>query len=79
MRVEQLPVQPFQRQAAPATVTHDVQHRCGVPHHAYLPGIPDIGHLVPFALRTAFPSSLAGRYSRDYCETSVTIGLAPLR
>jgi len=22
-------------------------------------------HLAPFALRTAFPSSLAGRYSRD--------------
>jgi hypothetical protein len=39
----------------------------------------DIGHLVPFALRTAFPSSLAGRYSRDYYETSVTMGLAPVR
>jgi RNA polymerase sigma-70 factor, ECF subfamily len=30
------------------------------------------------ALRTAFPSSLAGRYPCDYYETSVTIGLAPL-
>ena len=79
LRVEQLPVDPLQRQAAPAAVTHDVQHRCGVPHHAYLPDLPDIGHLVPFALRAAFPPSLAGRYSRDYYEASVTIGLAPLR
>jgi hypothetical protein len=29
------------------------------------------GHLVPFALRTAFPFSLVGRYSHDYYETSV--------
>jgi hypothetical protein len=33
-------------------------------------------HLVPFALRTAFPSSLVGRDSHDYYETSVAIGLA---
>ena len=31
-----------------------------------------------FALRTAFPSSLAGRYSRDYYGACVTVGLAPL-
>jgi len=40
------------------------------------PGIPDIGHLAPFALRAAFPPSLAGRYSRDYYGASVTVGLA---
>ena len=56
-----------------------VQYRFGVPHHAYLPEILDIGHLVPFALRAAFPPSLAGRDSRDYYGTSVAIGLAPLR
>jgi hypothetical protein len=39
----------------------------------------DIGHLAPFALRTAFPSSLVRRYSHDYYEACVTIGLAPLR
>ncbi|WP_158854449.1 hypothetical protein [Saccharothrix deserti] len=33
-------------------------------------------HLVSFALRTAFPSSLAGRDSGDYYETSVALGLA---
>ena len=36
-------------------------------------------HLAPLALRTAFPSSLVGRYSHDYYEASVAIGLAPLR
>ena len=37
-----------------------------------------LNRLAPFALRAAFPPSLAGRYSRDYYETSVTIGLASL-
>jgi len=32
--------------------------------------------LAPFALRAAFPPSLAGRYSRDYYGASVTRGLA---
>ena len=36
-------------------------------------------HLAPFALWTAFPSSLVGRYSHDYYGASVAIGLAPLR
>ncbi len=36
-------------------------------------------HLAPFALWTAFPSSSAGRYSGDYYEACVTIGLASLR
>src|SRR6266511_4695654 len=33
--------------------------------------------LCPFALRTAFPPSLVGRYSHDYCGHSVALGLAP--
>jgi len=37
-------------------------------------------HLAPFArLRTAFPSSLVRRYSHDYYEATVAIGLASLR
>jgi hypothetical protein len=36
-------------------------------------------HLVSLALWTAFPSALAGRYSGDYYETSVAIGLASRR
>ena len=36
-------------------------------------------HLAPFALQTAFPSSLAGRDSGDYYEASVALGLAPGR
>jgi len=31
------------------------------------------GHLAPLALRTAFPSSLAGRYSCGYYGACVTI------
>src|SRR6185312_6173796 len=37
LRVEQLPVQLCQRQAAPAALTQDTQHRFGVLHYAYLP------------------------------------------
>jgi hypothetical protein len=33
--------------------------------------------LAPFALWTAFPPSLAGRDSGDYCGASVAAGLAP--
>jgi len=36
-------------------------------------------HLAPFALRAAFPPSLAGRDSGDYYEASVALGLAPGR
>ncbi len=36
-------------------------------------------HLCPFALWTAFPSSLVRRESHDYYGHSVTIGLAPHR
>jgi len=45
-------------------------------HYAYLPARVILNHLAPFALRAAFPPSLAGRYSRDYYEASVTMGLA---
>jgi hypothetical protein len=37
------------------------------------------GHLASFALRTAFPPSLAGRDSGDYYGGSVALGLAPRR
>ena len=36
-------------------------------------------HLRPFALRTALPSPLVGRYSHDYYGHSVTLGLSPRR
>jgi len=36
-------------------------------------------HLAPFALRAAFPPSLAGRHSGDYYGASVALGLAPVR
>jgi len=36
-------------------------------------------HLCPFALWTAFPSSLAGRDSCDYYGHCVAVGLAPRR
>src|SRR5215471_17263407 len=35
-RVEQAPVDPFQRQSVPAAFTNDLQHGYGVPHLAYL-------------------------------------------
>ena len=34
-------------------------------------------HLCPFALWTAFPSSLVGRDFHDYYEHSLTLELAP--
>ena len=43
-------------------------------HTSRHPGI--LNRLAPFALRAAFPPSLAGRYSRDYYGASVTVGLA---
>ena len=79
LAIEQLPVQFIQRQAAPAAFTEDTQHRFGALHFAYPFSIRISGHLVPFALRTAFPSPLVRRYSHDYYDTCVAIGLAPLR
>src|SRR5581483_5119852 len=37
LRVEQLPIKPFQRQATPSAFTQDTQDRFGFSHHAYLP------------------------------------------
>jgi len=45
-----------------------------ITHTSWHPGI--LNRLAPFALRAAFPPSLAGRYSRDYYGASVTVGLA---
>ena len=59
--------------------TEDTQHRFGALHFAYPFSIRISSHLVPFALRTAFPSPLVRRYSHDYYDTCVAIGLAPLR
>lgn len=53
--------------------------RCGDPHYAYRPIMLTLNRLAPFALWTAFPSSLVGRDSYDYYEASVAIGLAPRR
>ncbi|BEK85793.1 hypothetical protein GCM10010198_08180 [Nocardia seriolae] len=71
-----MPIQLCQRQIPLAAFTQDTQHRCGALHFAYLPSIECPIHLAPFALRTAFPPSLAGRDSGDYYEASVALGLA---
>ena len=60
----------------PAACPQDSRHRFGVLHYAYLPASGILHRLAPFALRAAFPPSLAGRYSRDYYGASVTVGLA---
>jgi hypothetical protein len=60
-------------------------HRAGHPapfRHSALGIPPDwvmSDHLVCFALLAAFPPSLAGRYSCDYYQTSVGIGLTSRR
>ena len=55
IRVEQLSVQFVQRQAAPAALTQDTQHRFGALHYAYLP-IPVVSdHLASFARADGFP------------------------
>ena len=48
----------------PATFAEDTQHRLGILHYASLRVVVS-DHLCPFALWTAFPSSLAGRDSGD--------------
>jgi hypothetical protein len=45
-----------------------------ITHTSWHPVI--LNRLAPFALRAAFPPSLAGRFSRDYYGASVTVGLA---
>ena len=57
VRVEQAPVDPFQRQPSLAAFTNDLQYGFGVSHLAYLTVLVDREHLCPFALWTAFPSS----------------------
>jgi hypothetical protein len=39
----------------------------------------NVHRLASFALQAVLPPSLAGRYSCDYYEASVTVGLAPRR
>jgi hypothetical protein len=79
LRVEHLSIQLTQRQAAPAALTQDTQHRFGVLHYAYLPVLDCPITWPPSPMRTAFPSPLAGRDSGDYYEASVALGLAPVR
>ncbi len=43
---------------------------------AHTSPVPCHRHLVPFALRLAFPISLVGRDAHDYYETSVAVALA---
>jgi hypothetical protein len=62
------------RQATPAALTQDTQNRFGALHYAYLPDLMCHPRLAPFALRAAFPPSLAGRDCGDYYGASVTIG-----
>ena len=72
-------IQLVARQAFPTAFTEDTQHHLGVLHFAYLLVSLVSDHLCPFALWTAFPSSLAGRDSCDYYGHCVAIELAPLR
>ena len=51
------------RQALPTAFTEDTQYRFGALHFAYLLVLLVPDHLFPFALWTAFPSSLTGRCS----------------
>ncbi len=73
----------FRSPGSPATIPRllVVGHR--VPLRRYALRIPHglrmSGRLCPFALWTAFPSSLVRRDSHDYYGHSVTLGLAPCR
>jgi hypothetical protein len=51
--------------AVVTTFAEDTQYRLGILHFAFLRVVAS-DHLCPFALWTAFPSSLAGRDSGDY-------------
>ena len=63
LRIEQLSIQLIARQAFPTAFTEDTQYRFGVLHFAYLLVLLVSDHLCPFALLSAFPSSLTGRCS----------------
>jgi hypothetical protein len=62
-----------------APFSDDAKDRCGVLHYAYLTVCLHHCHLSPFALWTAFPSSLVERGSHDYYGDSVALGVAPRR
>jgi len=79
LRVEQLSIQFVTRQSSPAAFTEDTQYHLGALHFACLPVSLVSDHLCPFALRTAFPPSLAGRDSCDYYGHCVAIGLTSRR
>jgi hypothetical protein len=59
LRAEQKPVQPFQRQAAPAALTEDTQHCLGIPHLAYLP-VSNVRSPGPLRPASGFPGLPGG-------------------
>ena len=69
----------FQRQATPAALTQDTQHRFGALHYVYPPIWWCPITWGPSPMQAAFPPSPAGRDSGDYYDPSVAIGLASLR
>ncbi len=71
LRVEQLSIDVLQRQSSPAAVVDDSQDGFGVSHLAYL-SVRVSGHLPPFPMWTAFPSS-------EYYGGSVALRLAARR
>ena len=60
LRIEQLPIQPLQRQAAPAAFPDDAQNCLERPAFRRPPGLDITISLCPFALRSGFPG-LPGR------------------
>ncbi len=70
VRVEQLPVQFLTRQAAPAALTQDTQHRFGVLHFTCLP-------VVEYPV--TWPPSPCGRPSRPpWCGVTRTTTTGPV-
>jgi hypothetical protein len=61
LRVEHLSIQLVTRQTTPAAFAEDTQYRFSALHYAYLLVVDVSGHLFPFALRPAFPTSVAER------------------
>ncbi len=71
VRIEELSIDPLQRQSSFSSVTDDIQNGFGILHCASLLVLMS-GYLFSFAVGTAFPSP-------DYYENSVAMGLAPVR
>src|SRR4051794_12866845 len=69
--VEQLSITVLQQQSSPAAIVDDPQDGFGVSHLAYLP-VWVSGHLPPFPVWTAFPSS-------EYYGGSLALRLAARR